>query len=106
MAETKVVTDALRKEAGKWTKLSDQMEAVAKDIKVECELAITAFWCGQPLSLALEPTYREFWNFMTQRSVEGTKEFDEIHGALMRAAEEYDGSDETSAESLRKIYGS
>jgi uncharacterized protein YukE len=106
MGEVKVVTEALRKEAGKWTGLSDQRETVSKNIQNECNLAITAFWCGQPLSLALEPTYREFWDFMHQRCSEGFKEFDEISGALKRAADEYDGSDEVSAATLKKIYGS
>jgi len=106
MADVKVVTEALRREADKWTGLSDQMETVTKNIQNECYLGDGAFWCGTPLSIGLEPIYREFWEFMHARTGEAFTEFDEISGALKRAADEYDGSDEVSAETLRKIYGS
>jgi hypothetical protein len=39
------------------------------------------------------------------RCGEGAVEFEQIAGALNRAADEYDGSDEVSAATLTKIYG-
>jgi hypothetical protein len=104
MGEVKVVTEALRKEAAKWVTLADQMEAVAKNVE-GLNLEITAFWCGTPVSLAMQPIYEEFRTFVRDRCNEGFQEFDQISEALKRAADEYDGSDEVSAETLQKIYG-
>jgi hypothetical protein len=104
MGEVKVVTEALRTEAKRWEGFSDQMEIVHKGI-ADLNLEIGAFWCGPPTSLMMQPVYEEFRNFVRDRCSEGFQEFEQIAGALKRAADEYDGSDEVSAETLKKIYG-
>jgi hypothetical protein len=104
MGEVKVVTDALRTEAKRWEGFSDQLEAIHKGIG-ELNLEQTAFWCGPPTSILMQPVYEEFRKFVADRCNEGFQEFEQIAGALKRAADEYDGSDEVSAKTLAKIYG-
>lgn len=104
MAETEVVTDALRQEAKKWFALSDELHAVAGNVG-QLTLDASAFWCGDGISIAAAPIYVSYQKFVQDRCSEGSTEFEEIAGALGRAADEYDGSDKVSAETLTKIYG-
>jgi hypothetical protein len=104
MGKTEVVTDALRQEAKKWFSLSDEMETVAGNVG-RLTLDTSAFWCGDGISIAAGPIYAGYQDFVQARCGEGATEFEEIAGALNRAADEYDGSDEVSAETLTKIYG-
>jgi hypothetical protein len=104
MGKTEVVTDALRKEAKKWFSLSDEMETVAGNVS-HLTLDASAFWCGDGISIAAGPIYDGYQQFVHARCGEGSAEFEEIAGALNRAADAYDGSDEVSAETLTKIYG-
>ena len=104
MGTTEVVTDALRQEAKKWFALSDEMEAVASNIG-HLTLDTSAFWCGDGISIAAGPIYAGYQQFVQARCGEGAAEFEQIAGALNRAADSYDGSDTVSAETLTKIYG-
>jgi hypothetical protein len=104
MGKTEVVTDALRQEAKKWFALSDEMETVAGNVG-RLTLDPSAFWCGDGISIAAAPIYAGYQDFVQDRCGEGAIEFEQIAGALNRAADEYDGSDEVSAEILTKIYG-
>ena len=104
MARTEVVTDALRQEAKKWFALSDEMETVAGNVS-RLTLDTSAFWCGDGISIAAGPIYAGYQQFVKDRCGEGSAEFEQIAGALNRAADEYDGTDEVSAETLTKIYG-
>ena len=104
MGKVEVVTDALRQEAKKWFALSDEMETVAGNIS-RLSLDTSAFWCGDGISIAAGPIYDGYQQFVQARCGEGSAEFDQIAGALHRAADAYDGTDEVSAEVLTKIYG-
>ena len=104
MDKTEVVTTALGKEAKKWLALSDEMEKVAGNVG-RLTLDTSAFWCGDGISIAAGPIYAGYQSFVQARCQEGAVEFEEIAGALNRAADEYDGSDEVSAATLTKIYG-
>lgn len=104
MGTTEVVTDALRQEAKKWFALSDEMETVAGNVG-QLTLDASAFWCGDGISVAAAPIYAGYQSFMRERCAEGAVEFEQIAGALNRAADEYDGSDKVSAETLTTIYG-
>lgn len=103
MGKIEIVTEALQQEAKKWLQASDEMEQVAVNVN-RLTLEPSAFWCGDSLQVAAEPIYSGFQQLVQQRCVEGSREFEEIAGALRRAADEYDGSDSTSAEALRRIY--
>ena len=104
MGKTEVVTDALRQEAKKWFALSDEMETVAANVS-RLTLDTSAFWCGDGISIAAGPIYAGYQQFVKDRCGEGSVEFEQVAGALNRAADEYDGSDEVSAATLTKIYG-
>ncbi|MFI5491900.1 PE domain-containing protein [Actinoplanes sp. NPDC051859] len=104
MSKTEVVTDALRQEAKKWFALSDELHTVAGNV-TNLTLDTSAFWCGDGVSIAAAPIYAGYQQFVQDRCREGAAEFDQIAGALNRAADEYDGSDEVSAATLTKIYG-
>ncbi|MFG1611027.1 hypothetical protein [Actinoplanes sp. NPDC049265] len=104
MDKTEVVTDALRDEGKKWFTLSNEMHTVAGNI-AGLSLDDSAFWCGDQITVAPAPIYRDFQDFVQDRCGEGSSEFEQIGEALNRAADEYDGSDEVSAETLTKIYG-
>ena len=104
MGKTEVVTDALRQEAKKWFALSDEMETVAGNVG-RLTLDTSAFWCGDGISIAAGPIYDGYQRFVQERCGEGAVEFEQMAGALNRAADEYDGSDEVSAATLTKIYG-
>jgi len=104
MGKTEVVTDALRQEAKKWFALSDEMETVASSVS-RLTLDTSAFWCGDGISIAAGPIYAGYQQFVKDRCGEGSVEFEQIAGALNRAADEYDGSDEVSSATLTKIYG-
>jgi hypothetical protein len=104
MGKVEVVTDALRQEAKKWHELSDDMQIVA-DKAGRLTLDASAFWCGDGISIAAAPIYAGYQQFVQARCNEGATEFEDIAGALKRAADEYDGSDQVSAETLTKIYG-
>ncbi len=104
MDKVEVVTDALRHEAKKWFELSDAMQAVADNVG-RLTLHESAFWCGDGISIAAAPIYAGYQQFVQQRCGEGAVEFEDIAGALNRAADAYDGTDEVSAETLTKIYG-
>jgi hypothetical protein len=104
MSKTEVVTQALHQEAKKWFALSDEMHKVAGNV-AGLTLDASAFWCGDGISIAAAPIYADYQKFVQDRCNEGSTEFDEVARALNRAADEYDGSDEVSAETLTKIYG-
>ncbi|MFI7599000.1 hypothetical protein [Actinoplanes sp. NPDC049681] len=65
----------------------------------------SAFWCGDGISIAAAPIYAGYQKFVQDRCREGSAECEQIGEALNRAADEYDGTDEVSAETLTKIYG-
>lgn len=103
MGQVEVVTEALRGEAKKWDGLSDQMETVTANIG-GLTLDASAFWCGDPLTMAAQPIYAGFQEFVKARCAEGATEFQEIGDALRRAADAYDGTDTVSAATLKSIY--
>jgi uncharacterized protein YukE len=104
MDKTEVVTDALRREAKKWFALSDEMHTVAGNAR-RLTLDASAFWCGDGISIAAAPIYAGYQQFMQDRCGEGAAEFEQIAGALNRAADAYDGTDQISADTLTTIYG-
>jgi hypothetical protein len=104
MNKLTVVTEALRREAKKWLELSDEMEKVEANVG-RLTLDSSAFWCGDGISIEAAPVYSGFRDFVEARCGEGKREFEEIAGALRRAADDYDGTDQVSAETLQTIYG-
>ena len=104
MGKVEVVTDALRQEAKKWLELSDAMQTITGNVG-RLTLDESAFWCGDPISVAVAPVYTYYQQFVQARCGEGATEFADIGGALRRAADAYEGSDQVSAATLTKIYG-
>ena len=99
-----VVTAALDTERRKWVALADDLSAVQSNVD-RLTLDVTAFFCGDPTSMSLAPTYEKFRSYLAARLAEGQTEFGEIAGALQRIADDYDGSDEVSAARLDSYYG-
>ena len=99
-----VVTEALRTQAAQWLELSDEL-ATAESNAGRLTLDASAFFCGDVTSVALAPVYAGYQQFMTARLGEGKAEFAQLAGVLRKIADEYDVSDETSAQDLKDIYG-
>lgn len=104
MDKVEVVTGSLRQEGHKWYELSDELHAVAGNVG-RLSLDESAFWCGDGISVGAAPIYAAFQQFVQDRCKEGSAEFDQIAGALKRAADLYDGTDQVSAATLTEIYG-
>ena len=102
--EIVVVAESLRTEAKRWHAFSDEMHVIASDVG-QLFLDEPAFWCGDGISGTAAPIYAELLEFVRTRCFEGSTEFEEIGGALIRAADGYDGTDEVSSAMLKEIYG-
>jgi hypothetical protein len=99
-----VVTEAIRKEASKWSELSDAMGAVKANAG-RLTLEESAFFCGDGISVSLAPVYNEFQQFMTAVFGQAQAEFGQLTGALKKSADRYDASDEDAVINLSEIYG-
>jgi hypothetical protein len=103
--EVRVVTEALHKEAAKWRGMSDKAEDV-RAAADRLDLALSAFFVGDVSPGLHWQAYNEVQTFMTSILAGAVVEFEQLGGALVRAADAYDSTDRGSATDLNKIYGS
>ncbi len=104
-----VVPETVRGEAKKWQGYSDAVEPV-RDAVAGATLGQTAFWCGDPIVMALDVVvhanaYEEFRAFVENLLTGAVTELDEVAGALVKTAELYEHSETITLEKLAKIYG-
>src|SRR5262245_48230816 len=95
-----VQPDTVRAEAGRWREHSDAVEPV-RDAVAGATLGSTAFWCGDPMVMALDVVvhsiaYEEFRAFVENLLTGAVTEFDEVAGALVKTAELYEQHNENS----------
>jgi hypothetical protein len=104
MSKVTVVTEAVRAEARKWKKLSDQ----AAPVKVAADgltLAQTAFFIGDANAAIHAQVYASFQGFMANILSGAVTEFEQLGGALDKVADAYDNADALVDLNLDKIYG-
>jgi hypothetical protein len=103
--EVNVVPGALHREATKWRSLADQMTVVQGNAS-RLELGLTAFFFADIVSTtAHAQAYDQFQEWLAGLFGQAAGEFDEIAGALDRAAELYQRTDHGAGVSLREICG-
>jgi hypothetical protein len=107
----KVVIAAVRKEAKKWQGMADDMTPIA-DAVAALELGPTAFLVISPSalpgfdSIPLAMAYNEMRNSTVDQLRAAGVEFDEIAGALVKCADEYQKAEKISELNFDEIYGS
>ena len=106
---TQVITDDVRKEAGKWRDLSDEMSAVYSNPVGNdgLELGVTAFFIGQTevISTALHhDAYSGFYAEVQDLVKAAATEWLQLGEALDRMADEFDRTDQTAEVDLEAIY--
>ncbi|GAA2357391.1 hypothetical protein Cme02nite_51010 [Catellatospora methionotrophica] len=102
-AEVTVVTDALLDEAAKWRDLSDQVAPV-RNAADGLGLGVTAFFIGDMNALVHSQAYNDFQEFMVTVLSGAAVEFDQVAGALVKIAKEYDKADAFASLDLNQIY--
>ncbi|GIF98129.1 hypothetical protein [Catellatospora citrea] len=102
-AEVTVVTDALVDEAAKWRDLADQVAPV-RDAADGLDLGVTAFFIGDQNALVHSRAYDDFQDFMVTVLSGAAVEFDQLAGALVKIAKEYDKADAIVSLDLNQIY--
>ncbi|MEV4410982.1 hypothetical protein [Catellatospora sp. NPDC049609] len=106
---TKVITDNVREEAGKWRELSDDMGAVKSNPVGNQGLMLgpTAFFIG-PTELvataAHSSAYQTYYEHVQKLVAGAVTEWEQLGGALDRIAAEFDRTDQTEKADLEKIY--
>lgn len=106
---TKVITENVRKEAGKWRDLSDDMNAVNSNPVGNggLELGVTAFFIGptEVVATAIHSNaYNEFLGHVQTLVTGAITEWTQLGGALDRMAAEFDKTDQTAKADLDVIY--
>jgi len=112
MADFKVVTSDLRKEAKLWRERADKAEPVVQAVR-DAYLTAPAFFVGDLTTLAagivnaeLESgQYEDFRAFMEKVLQGAVTEFNQIDVVLRRIADEYDRTDSANEIDLEKFYG-
>lgn len=106
----RVVVKAVRQEAKKWQGMADDMMPVA-DAVAELALGPTAFLVISPSalpgfdSIPLAASYNEMRNSTVDQLRAAGVEFDEIAGALVKCADEYQKAEKISVLNFDEIYG-
>ncbi|MET9227470.1 hypothetical protein [Lentzea sp. NPDC003310] len=111
MADFKVVTSELRKEAKLWQEKADKAEPIVTAVQ-NAYLSATAFFVGDLATLGagivnaeLEARqYEEFRVFMEKVLQGAVTEFGQIDVALRRIADEYDRTESVNEIDLAKFY--
>ncbi|GGU26560.1 hypothetical protein [Lentzea flava] len=111
MADFKVVTSELRKEAKLWQEKVDKTEPIVRAVQ-GAYLSSSAFFVGDLTTLAagianaeLEAgQYEEFRTFMEKVLQGAVIEFGQIDVALRRIADEYDRTEGANEVDLKKFY--
>ncbi|MFB9238983.1 hypothetical protein ACFFWC_26225 [Plantactinospora siamensis] len=101
-----VVTPALRKEAGKWGGMGNDMGTVKRSAAA-LTLWQSAFYVAEPTGFTVAPhsnAYNDIQGFMVSVLGGGETEFHQLDGALIRAADSYESADHGASADLNKIY--
>nr|MDT0663511.1 hypothetical protein [Micromonospora sp. DSM 115978] len=101
MAQITAVTDALRAEAGKWRRLSDQADGASR-AAARLTLDPAAFFIGGDLALHSR-AYAAFQSAMVTVLAGAGTEFERLGGVLDRIADAYDQADAVVAVNLDEI---
>jgi hypothetical protein len=103
--QVKIVTEALHVESAKWARLADDLSGVKSVIENNLDLMEGAFFVAHfNSSFLLSQTYAKLQNTIARLVGEGSIEFDEMSGALIRAEERYSRTDSQAAQDLHSIY--
>jgi hypothetical protein len=103
--KTTVVTQALRDESKKWLRLADGLATVQRAVD-GLQLGLLAFHLGDK-ALLFAPYHQKYNGFATHLSGvlgQGKVECEQMAGALVRMANEYDRTDLEHELDLRSIY--
>ena len=103
--KTHVVTEALRTKSKEWLVMADGMAKVHRSVE-GMKLGATAFHIGDPMGtfLLYANKYNEFVTHLAGIVKQGQTEFEQMAGALVRMADEYDRADLDVQIDLNKIY--
>lgn len=102
--KTAVVTESLRVKAKEWQGLADGMAKVHRTVE-GLKLGMSAFFINDPGSFLVYATrYNDFVTHLAGVVRAGQTEFEQMAGALMRMADEYDQADLEVELDLNKIY--
>jgi hypothetical protein len=105
--KTKVVTEALRDEAKKWLEMADMIAKVQATVN-GMQLGNQAFHFGDQISGILFMPYGVKYNAFTVNMsdvlTQGKTEFEQMAGALVKMANEYDKTDLQHELDLKSIY--
>lgn len=108
----KVITQAVRDEAPKWDGFAQDVAEIHRAIE-DATLGVTAFFVGDPISLAVgaadatmhQVMYEKYRSYMAGL-LEGAKtEFGQIADAVEKIAATYEREEEIGELRLKEIYG-
>jgi hypothetical protein len=103
--EIRAVRKGFEDEAKKWGDLARGM-ATLKTRTGGLNLSGSAFLSANlPASLELSKAYNEIFSLIQTLMTDAENEFDQITIALRTASDLYDGTDQSSASELVRIYG-
>ena len=102
-------TDAIRAEAGKWRRLSDDMGQLKTQVG-ELGLSPSAFFFPDVLgaTVSVKPhadSYAALHNWLLRLVTDATAEFTQIAGALDKSAQAYENTETRNSVDLQSIYG-
>jgi hypothetical protein len=103
MEQVTVVTDALRKESGKWRDLSDRAVSVRRTVE-QLHLAPSAFFIGDQNMVLHSRAYDTFQTFISDVLDGAAVEFEQIGTALSRVADAYDDADAVVTLDLDEVF--
>jgi hypothetical protein len=101
-----IITEAVRKESGKWFELHNRLEPIIRAVD-GLDLSESAFWCGEPAEINARinsVTYNDFQNSVLTSFRAALVEFDQIGRALVKIANEYDRQDSVSSLDINQAY--
>ena len=106
---TRIITDHVREEAKKWSELAGQMQAVSSNPVNNngLELNVTSFFIGPSELVATGihyDAYVGYYDHIKKLVTEAASEWEQLHGALNRMADEFDATDQTAQADLEKVY--
>lgn len=103
MADISVVIEAVRNEAKKWFRFSDQMEPINAAAE-GLDLDMSAFFIGDVNVGPHDQAYDGFHSYMVNILRGAVTEFDQIGVALNKVADAYDEADAVVSLNLNEIW--
>jgi len=106
---TKIITERVREEAKKWSELAADMKGVSANPVNNggLELNVSSFFIGPSELVATgihHTAYVGYLDHVQKLVTEAAAEWEQLHGALNRMADEFDATDQTAQADLDKVY--